>query len=287
MRRRKWLGWCGVLAALVCLLAAAECRSAPGALRLSMLPRYATEEIHRRCVPLAAYLEKALDRPVEVVLFSSFAQYLKQLQGGTIDIGFENPYIYVLASRHHEVVAMAVTPDGGDRFRGIIVTRADSPLRTVADLRGKTISIVGFTSGGGYLSQRLFLLEQGLDPVRACRLVEAAENKQENVVFEVLAGDADAGFVRESALQRLRPYVPAGAVRVLTETAWLPNWALSVRRDLDPDIRAAVRQAVLRLPTGDQVLEAMRIRRFKPAADADYDSVRQAAAGSATTAPLP
>ena len=73
------------------------------------------------------------------VLTSTFDQYSKQLSTGGIDIGFENPYIYVLASQAHEVVAMAVKGKDGDKFRGIIITRSDSPLGMVDDLRKKRI----------------------------------------------------------------------------------------------------------------------------------------------------
>lgn len=250
--------------------------SAQAAYRLSMLPRYSAEEIHRRITPLARYLSNKTGLEVEVVLTSSFAQYQKKLHSGAIDIGFENPYIYVLSSDTHDVMAMAVKGTDGDRFRGIIISRADSPLEKLEDLKGRSIAIVGHTSGGGYLSQKLTLLEAGIDMDRDCRIEEVVENKQENVIFSVFTGDAEAGLIRESALHMVDAYVPPRAIRVLAHTAWLPNWALSVRRTMPVKDREAIRHALMELKEGDAVLQALKIRSFRPATDSEYDPVRRA-----------
>lgn len=46
---------------------------------------------------------------------------------------------------------------GGEKFRGIIITRKDSPINKIDDLKGKKIMIVSPSSAGGYLSQKLYL----------------------------------------------------------------------------------------------------------------------------------
>ncbi|MBU1139449.1 MAG: phosphate/phosphite/phosphonate ABC transporter substrate-binding protein [Proteobacteria bacterium] len=214
--------------------------------KLSMLPRYSTEEINNRITPLAEYLRKKTGLNIIPTLTSTFDQYLKQLSSGGIDIGFENPYIYVLAAESHEVIAMAVKGGDGDRFRGIIITRSDSSLSAIDDLIGKKVAIVGYTSAGGYLSQKLTLLENGIDVQKDCTIEEVPENKQENVVFSVYTGDVDAGFIRESAIDKAGDFIPSGAIRVMASTAWLPNWALSVSRNMQPEDREKIVKAIHR-----------------------------------------
>ncbi len=245
--------------------------------KLSMLPRYSTEEIYNRITPLTEYLKKKTGLDVSPTLTTTFDQYTKQLQNGRISIGFENPYIYVLASNNHEAIAMAVKGADGDKFRGIIITKNDSPIRSLSDLKGKRISIVGYSSAGGYLSQRLTLLDENIDVRTDCQVEEAPENKQENVVFAVFTGDADAGFIRESALARMEQFVPMGVIRVLARTAWLPNWALSVRRSMAKEDKDKIIKAIRALPKDSPALKALHIKAFRPAADSDYDPVRSAA----------
>ncbi len=263
-----------ILCILFCLLATGS--QAMAAYTLSMLPRYSVEEIHRRIAPLADYLQTSTGLTITPVLVPTFARYQKQLASG-IDIGYENPYIYVLASGDHEVVAMAEKGRDNDRFRGIIIVRADSPITTLDGLRGKTIAIVGFTSAGGYLSQKLTLQEHGLAVRKECRVEEAPDNKQENVILAVYTGDADAGFIRESALHKVDSYVPPAAIRVLAETAWLPNWALSVRRSMPAADREKITRALLELSPDSPVLKALKIKKFRRAEDAEYNSIRKAA----------
>ena len=273
MLRMKFFVLFFLSASLLSCLQQAEAAS----YQLSMLPRYSTEEIYSRIAPLADYLKETTGLDVSPILTSTFDQYIKQLQNGRISIGFENPYIYVLASETHEAIAMAVKGADGDKFRGIIITKNDSPIHSLADLKGKRISIVGYSSAGGYLSQRLTLLNENIDVEKDCQVEEAPENKQENVVFSVFTGDADAGFIRESALARMEQYVPMGAIRVLARTAWLPNWALSVRRSMAKEDKDKIIKAILTLPKDSPVLKALHIKAFRPASDSDYDPVRQAA----------
>ena len=245
--------------------------------KLSMLPRYSTEEINKRISPLAEYLSKETGLDISPTLTSTFDQYTKQLSGGSIDIGFENPYIYVLASDSHEAVAMAVKGQDGDKFRGIIIVRQGSPIKSIDDLLDKKIAIVGYNSAGGYLSQKLTLLENDIDVTQDCTIEEAPDNKQENVVFSVYTGDVDAGFIRESALHKADEFMPQGSITVLARTAWLPNWALSISRKMPREDRDKIVKAILSLGTGSPPLDALKIKKFRKADDSEYDSIRKAA----------
>ncbi len=268
---------------VICISALLTAQSALAAsYKLSMLPRYATEEINKRITPLAVYLSKETGLKITPTLTSTFNQYSQQLASGGINIGFENPYIYVLASEAHEVVAMAVKGNTGDKFRGIIITRSDSKIAQLSDLKGKKIAIVGYTSAGGYLSQKLTLLENGIDVKQDCIVEEAQENKQENVIFAVYTGDVDAGFIRESALRKASDFVPSSAIKVLNRSAWLPNWALSISRNMPPEDKENISKAIKKLKSSNPVMKSLKIRELRAAQDSEYDSVRKAAGISKT-----
>jgi phosphonate transport system substrate-binding protein len=242
--------------------------------KLSMLPRYFPEKLNAMIKPLAAYLSRETGQTITTVLTDNFAGYEAELLKGKVAIGYENPLVYVNVSANHEVLATAIKGKGGDRFRGIIITRPDSEIKTIADLKGKKIMIVSNSSAGGFLSQKLTLEENGIVPDRDCQLVEAADNRQENVIISVSIGDVDAGFIRESALHKADEFIMPGSVKMMSATAWLPNWALSVRKDLDPALKESIRNALLDLPAEGSVLQAMGLTGFKAAVDADYDVIR-------------
>jgi phosphonate transport system substrate-binding protein len=243
----------------------------------SMLPRYFPKKIRSMIDPMAGYLAEEVGVPITPVLTKDFAEYENRLKSGEIEIGYENPLVYTKVSGSHEVLAMAIKGPGGDRFRGIIITRPDSDIQTFSDLKHKKIMIVGETSAGGFLSQKLTLIENGIAVDNDCELEVASDNKQENVIISVSIGDVDAGFIRESALHVADQYIQPGTIKVVAPCAWLPNWALSVNRSLPSARKEAIKAAIIGLDENSPVLKAMDVTGFKPATDSQYDVIRNVA----------
>ncbi len=261
---------------IICFCLALLPLPALGDLKISKLPRFSVEDTARSITPLAQYLAEQTGLEITPLIIATFAQYQEQIQSGIIDIAFTNPLIYVLVSDTHEVIARPDIGEGGTRFRGIIITRSDSPLRTLNDLKGKRVAFVGKGGAGGFLSQKLTLMEAGIDVDQDLELVEVADNKHENVIFAVHIGNVDAGFIRESSFNKIDNFIPSSSLRVLAHTTWFPTWALSVNRSLPEDVKRKITEAVLALPADSKVARALRISRFVPAKDSDYNVIRRA-----------
>ncbi len=242
--------------------------------KFSMLPRYFPEKLTAMTSPLVDYLSQETGKKFVLTLTESFANYEAQVLKGSFAVAYENPLVYVNVASAHEVLATAIKGNGGDKFRGIIISRPDSGLKSIADLKGRKIMIVSTSSAGGFLSQKLSFQQMGLDVDRDCQLVEATANRQENVIIAVSIGDVDAGFIRESALHMADDFISPGSVKTIAETAWLPNWALSVNKDMPQEQKKIVRAALLKLKTDDPVMKAMGLDGFKTATDSDYDVIR-------------
>lgn len=242
--------------------------------KFSMLPRFFPEKITKMITPMAEYLSQLEGFDVKPVLTKNFADYENQIKSGDIEIGLENPVVYVKLSDVHEVVAIAVEGGGSDRFRGIIISRPDSDIRSIKDLRHKKIMIVGNSSAAGFLSQKMTLSENGLEVGLDYETEVASDNKQENVIIAVSIGDVDAGFIRESALHVADKYIRPGSIKSVADCAWLPNFAFSVNRSLPEQHKKAIKDAVLALKEDSQVLKSLELTGFRAADDSDYDALR-------------
>jgi phosphonate transport system substrate-binding protein len=259
---------------LALVLAGTPAAMAAEAYNISIMPRFYNDKLTAMMTPLIEYLHQETGLNIELVLATDNADYEKRLNRGEIAIGFGNPIVYVDTSAKHQVVA-AAKELGEDRFRGIVVVPPDSPIKELKDLRGKHVMITGKTSAGGFLSQKLSLMQAGI-PLSDLKLETAADNRQENVVIAVSIGDVDAGFVRESSFHVADKYIAPGSVKKLVETEWVPAWAFSVDNKVPEDTKAKIAAAVLKLPPGSPVLKALEIDQFVPAKDSDYDSIRRA-----------
>jgi phosphate/phosphite/phosphonate ABC transporter binding protein len=228
-----------------------------------------------RLNPLAQLLSEYLHCTVEVVLAKDFQDYEKRLKNGQFDIAFSNPTHYAKTSDANEVIAIQ-TKGRESRLRGLIIVRADSNISSAQDLIGRPVAIVSWESTAGYLSQKVFLEAQGIQPATHLKLQEAYDNKQENVILSVYHGDVDAGFINEDALHIVDAYIPSQQIRIIERTSWLPNWAISLKRTLPVMVKTRIQQAILGMKSGDPTLQALKVDGFVSATDADYDVVRRA-----------
>ena len=263
----KWL-------TIVVLLFASALPSLGAEYKISMLPRYFPEQLTAMLSPLADYLSEKTGEEIKFILTKDFADYEKRVKSGEIAIAYQNPLVYMNVVDVQEVVAIANKGKDGVKFRGIVIARSDSPINSLSDLQNKKVMIVGETSAGGYLSQKLSLQQENID-LSSITFESAADNRQENVIIAVSVGETDAGFIRESALHKADRYIMPGSIKTITATAWLPNWAFSINRSLDPVLREKIREAVLALKTDGNVLKALGLKGFNSATDADYEVMRQ------------
>lgn len=245
-------------------------------LKIGVLPYLTSTEILRRFQPLADYLEKMLGRPVRIEIARDYAEHVDRIGRGEVDIAFSgpSPYIY-LVEKYGRVPLLAATEVNGQMtFRGVIVTRAGSPLKKVSDLRGKDIAFCDPDSTMGFHVPLYMLLEEGLG-LKDLKSYEHLVN-HENVALGVLMGDFDAGAVKEDVFNKYKErglealaYTPGIAVHLFVASKSLPQ----------ADVNA-IRNALLELngtPEGIAVYTSIKkgITRLVPADDADYDMLRK------------
>ena len=88
--------------------------------------------------------------------------------------------------------------------------------------------IVSYKSAGGFLAQKLFLYENGIDVHKDLRLIDG--KRQEEVILNVYRKSVDAGFVRESALDVLEEEIDLGKIRILAKTPYIANWPFAAAK---------------------------------------------------------
>jgi phosphonate transport system substrate-binding protein len=269
-----------LISALLLLLASAMPATAQESIRFSMMPRFYPEKIASMVRPLIEYLSSKTGMKFVDVPTKNNADFESRIRDGQIDIGFENPILYARISEVHEVALTASEGDDSGLYRGIVLTQPGSSLRRLQDLKNKNIMTVGETSGGGYLSQKIALAELGIDLDRDCRSETAADNKQENVIIAVSISEVEAGFVRESALRLADKYIQPGSIRVIGYGAWLPGWALSMKKKFPEDKKRLIINALLELKPDDPVLKALEVTGFAPITDAYYEPLRKSLTSS-------
>src|SRR5436190_5283025 len=101
--------------------------------------------------------------PVRVTVASDYAAVVEALRNQTADLAFVHPAGYVLANREAKARIVAKNQwHGKTTFTSRIYVRKDSGIKTVEDLRGKTMAFVDPGSSSGYIYPMVLLIQRGL-----------------------------------------------------------------------------------------------------------------------------
>ncbi|HNA04419.1 MAG TPA: phosphate/phosphite/phosphonate ABC transporter substrate-binding protein [Rhodocyclaceae bacterium] len=186
--------------------------------------------------PLAAYLAKQLERPVQLRTVDSWEGLAKSLANGETDIALMGPWGFVLAN--HQAGARAVATilyDGKPEYHAIIVTHPNSGINSVDDLKGRTFAFGDKGSTSGYLIPFHFFMTKGIDP--DAYFSKVLYTKHQAIETQVTRGELDAGadYNRNRNAMIEQGLIRAADSKIIWTSAPLPNDAFAVSADLAKD----------------------------------------------------
>lgn len=268
------LAWSSLLLVSVLGLAA----NPAAAVQTLRFGSYASErpsEELRKLEPFKRYLEASLKEQglpvnVEISIFATYEEGLDALVTGDIDFSRLGPASYILAKRkNHDLTLLASEAHGGDKnFPAVIVVARDSPIKTIADLRGKRFAFGDPNSTAGRYLPQAELASAGVN----ARNLASYEflGRHDKVLFAVASGRFDAGATNVNTFTK---YADAKNLRELVRYP-SPTHAWTAHSKLDPAMVKALRKALLDM--ADPALTELIDRNgFLPATDGDYDEMRR------------
>jgi PAS domain S-box-containing protein len=244
-----------------------------------------------RWQPLAAYLSRELGgRRVELLALDTL-EIEAALHRQALDFLLTNPRHYVRLKQENALsgTLATVVELQGDRpvarLGGTIValrTRLD--IAGLADLRGKRIAVTGI-EGVGTDAAQIYELQKAGVPASALRMINVGA-VQDKVVAAVLAGTADAGFVRTGVIERLAEEgaLTPDALQVVNpqyfagfpfavSTRLYPEWHFVSHDRVEEKVARRVAAALLAIEPTDAVARDARIYGFT--SPADYSAVEE------------
>lgn len=252
----------------------------------AMLPQMSNTELFKCWNSLLKYLEQETGLNFTQVFPHNFAEHVDLCREGKINFAYSNPFTYVQMApkpgerlRGHLAMATAVEPHGAV-FYGEFIVRVDNmDIKEFEDIKGKHGWIVGYRSAGGYLYQKGYALDRGIDLPRDCILTESPGNKQEKVIMAVYNRDIDFGCVRNGMREKLENRIDLSQIRVIAETKRYPSWVFSTYDGADPKIVKKVKKALLKIPPElfKKAKLPGRVVKFQDAINKDFESVRELA----------
>ena len=238
-----------VLLIFTVLAAGLATRPAAGRdLKFGFTPVLGEAEMRAEFDPLATYLSDSIGQKVVLYVAKNYGELRTQMEAGAVDIGSFSPFAYVDAARGGKIriIAQSII-DGAATYRGIIVARKDSGLKTMADLQGKRFAFVDPKSASGYVYPRAMLMEKGINPESYFKETIFAGDHNK-VIAAVLGGRVDAGATYDNAPVIAKAAgVPTENLVILASTDPIPHDAIAVRIGLDEALAKKIQTALVDL----------------------------------------
>ncbi len=250
--------------------------------KITAIPDESPTELARKAQPLVQYLEGKLGMKVEFTPVTDYAAAVETLVNKQVDMAWFGGFTFVQAqNRSGGKVVPLVQREEDEKFRSVFIT-TEPTIRSLADLKGKTLSFGSQSSTSGHLMPRSYLLAAGVDPDKDLRRV-AYSGAHDATVAAVASGKVDAGALNISVWDKLvaDKKVDPSKVRVFYTTPTYFDYNWTVHADMPAALREKLSKAMLDLtpatPEGKQILELQRATRFIPTKAENYKGIESAA----------
>lgn len=261
----------------LCVIAPWIAFAEPGPIVFGVFPRWNAQITVRDFTPLAEQLSRELGRPVRIETDKDFESFMRRVYAREFDLVHLNQLQYVHAHRVANYRAIAKICDNpACTIKAIIVTRRDSKLMKVSDLKGR---IIAFGDPGAMVSHVLaksLLLESALGPEQYRTIFT---KNPPNALLAVYNGEADAAGVGTAVFQQseIRHRIDIHQLRILSESRPIPHLPVAVRGDMDEKLALRIQRTLIglaRRPEGREILKKLGVERFEAADDHQYALVR-------------
>ena len=236
--------------------------------------------------------------PVEIVLFQTYEAQVEALlaDGGTpaprIDIAWNTNLAFLQAREwSRQACAPLAMRDTDLGWTTVIVAPAGGAVRSLADLKGRTLALGSRDSGHAAILPVHFLRRERLEEGRDYRSLRFDTDvgkhgdtgtSELDVLRAVLDGRADAGAIGSPFWSNVQAgaIVPAGALAAIWTSPAYSHCMFTARVDLEPELRRRFVEALAAMrfdnPAHRPVLEAEGLKRWIAADTGGYGSLDEA-----------
>jgi len=275
--KKYWL-----VVVLVMISLGSALAQAPKELRISAIPDENPQELLRIYQPFADYLSKETGVPVKFTPVVDYPATVEGLVAGKLDMVWYGGLTSVQAARMAKGAKRIVMRKEDTEFKSQFITRKDTGIRDLKDLKGKTFSFGNVASTSGHLMPRFYMVKAGINPEKDLSKFSFSGAHDATAAW-VEAGRVDAGALNFLVWDKLvaNKKVDTDKVVVFYTTPPFVDYVWTVRGGLDNALVEKISKALLKLdynnPEDKKLLDLHRTKGYIPAKDEQWKSVEDAA----------
>jgi len=218
----------------------------------AVIPAENASGVTERYGPFMDYLAKELGTKVTLRVANDYAAVIEGQRNGSIHIAGYGPASYaraIVTGVAVEPFATTVNQDGTIGYYSVFYVKADSPYKTIDDLKGKNLGLVDPNSTSGNNVPRFALNKMKINPETFFGRVTYT-GSHENAVIALQQGTVDVAAnwwnsEDDSNLSRMatKNLAKKNDFRVIYKSDLIPNSPYAFLASLPPDLKAAIVKA--------------------------------------------
>jgi len=260
LTRRHALG-AALAASSLALAGAAHAQSWKSAypeLVFAVIPAENASGVTERYGPFIEYLSQTLGTKVTLRVANDYAAVIEGQRNGSIHIAGYGPASYaraIVTGVKVEPFVTTVNNDGTVGYYSVFYVRADSPYKTIDDLKGKNLGLVDPNSTSGNNVPRFALNKLKLNPeTYFARVTYAGSHENAVIALQQKTVDVAANWWNAENDSNLTRMVSKGLAkkedfRIIYKSDLIPNSPFAYLASLPPDLKAAITKAFMESPT--------------------------------------
>lgn len=251
-------------------------------LRVSAIPDENPQEMLRIYSPFAEYLTKEIGMPVKFTPVVDYAATVEGLAANRLEMVWYGGLTSVQAAKQAKGARRIIMRKEDAEFKSHFITRKDTGIKTLSDLKGKTFAFGSVSSTSGHLMPRYFLLKGGVNPEKDFSKFSFSGAHDATAAW-VEAGQVDAGALNFLVWDKLveTKKVDTSKVNIFWTTPPYVDYVWTVRAGVDKATVEKITKAFLKLdynkPDDKKLLDLHRTKGYIAAKDEDWKGIEDAA----------
>lgn len=225
----------------------------------SFVPSGDTPEIIESADIMADLLSEKTGYVINGEVATSYSVVIEAMGTGKAHMGTLGTFHYILAHEKFGVdCALVSVRYGSPYYKGQIIAGVDTGIKTLEDIKGKTVCWVDPVSASGYIIPRIILKAAGIDlDTDLVQQIEAGSH--DAVALSVYNGDCDCGAIYVDARDIIEEDYPdvKEKTKVINESPEIPNDGLQFIKDFPSDMRENIVNAFLEIMETEEGVEAI------------------------------
>jgi len=237
------------------------------AVEFAIFPYLTPDKIIKHHQNLKKFLAKELDHPVSIITARNIKTYIDNVKKGSYQLMFTAPHVGRFAQVRAGYQPVAMTTQ---YIQGYFVVKKESQIKTLADTKGKTISMAPSFA----IIHQIAVQDLKAVGVEMHKDIKHYVTKgHTNAVISLLKGHSDLALSGVSMWKKLEPKYK-DQLRILEKSTKIPGFLIMAHADMKPELVDKIRQSLLKF---DQSAEgkAYLFKGYKNISDGEMEQLDQ------------